>query len=42
MDIPVNCCCKPLFELHVIGITMTVTTETNGGEALQESVPVQQ
>lgn len=41
MDMPLNCC-KPRFELHVTGITTAGTTQTNGGEALQEAVQVQQ
>lgn len=39
IDIPLNCCCKPWLECHLTGITMTLTTQTNGRE---EGAPVQQ
>ena len=41
MDILLNCC-NPLFQLHVIGITIAGPTRTNGGRALREAVQVQQ
>lgn len=39
-DITLNCC-NP-FQFHVVGITISGTTQTCEGQALQEAVQVQQ